>query len=74
MNLKIETLESNPELQDLVLTVHHCYMHTLANTAAAKAVENHKGQGQFRNITSGFAMPLLNFGGPASGSGKSGNR
>jgi hypothetical protein len=64
MELKVEALEDDQDLQDLVLTVHHCFMHTLANSAAAKAVENHKGQGQFRNITSGFAMPLLNFGGP----------
>jgi Serine dehydrogenase proteinase len=73
MNLKVETLESDPDFQDLVLTVHHCYMHTLANSAAAKAVENHKGQGQFKNITSGFAMPLLNLGGPPPGGGKARN-
>lgn len=36
LGLKIDLLE-NPEdkiLQDLVLTVHHCFIHTLANTAA----------------------------------------
>ena len=30
-------------MQDLVLTVHHCYMHTLMNTAAFKIIENHLG-------------------------------
>lgn len=43
MGLKIEELESDNKLQDLVLTVHHCYMHTLMNTNAYKVIENHKG-------------------------------
>ncbi|HXT16990.1 MAG TPA: hypothetical protein VN706_15220 [Gemmatimonadaceae bacterium] len=43
MGLKIERLESDSDLQDLVLTVHHCYMHALANTAAIKIIENHLG-------------------------------
>ena len=34
----------NPKPQDLVLTVHHCYMHTLGNSAAYKIIENHKGK------------------------------
>jgi serine dehydrogenase proteinase len=36
-------LEDDKKLQDLVLTVHHCYMHSLMNTAAYKMIENHKG-------------------------------
>ena len=43
MGLKIEILESDPKLQDLVLTVHHCFMHTLMNTAAFKVIQNHAG-------------------------------
>lgn len=31
------------ELQDLILTVHHCYMHLMMNTTAAKIIENHNG-------------------------------
>ena len=42
MGLNIELLEQDPDLQDLVLTVHHCYMHTLNNTPAFKIIENHK--------------------------------
>ena len=38
--------------QDLVLTVHHCYMHTLMNTAAYKVIENHLGTGMSK-----FQMP-----------------
>lgn len=41
--LNVQDLESDPELQDLVLTVHHAYMHTFASTPAAKIIENHAG-------------------------------
>lgn len=43
MGLKVVPLEDDQELQDLVLTVHHAYMHTLANSNAIKIVENHNG-------------------------------
>lgn len=41
IELKIENLESDQRFQDLVLTIHHCYMHTFANTPAIKIIENH---------------------------------
>ena len=41
--LKICDLEEDSKLQDLLLTVHHCYMHTFANSAAVKIVENQDG-------------------------------
>ncbi|WP_173383422.1 S49 family peptidase [Fibrobacter succinogenes] len=41
--LKICDLEKDSKLQDLLLTVHHCYMHTFANSAAVKIVENQNG-------------------------------
>lgn len=31
------------DLQDLILTVHHCYMHSLMNTQSFKIIENHEG-------------------------------
>jgi membrane-bound ClpP family serine protease len=43
MGLKIVRLEDDHKLQDLVLTVHHCYMHTLMNSPAYKIIENHLG-------------------------------
>lgn len=43
MGLKIEMIETDQTLQDLVLTVHHCYMHSLMNTPSYKMIENHKG-------------------------------
>lgn len=46
--LKIEKLEDDQRLQDLVLTVHHAYMHTFSlNNFAVKAIENHKGTAMF---------------------------
>lgn len=46
--LKVSMLETDQKLQDLVLTVHHCYMHTLANTLAFKIVENQLGRAMVR--------------------------
>ena len=43
MGLKVRALESDQELQDLTLTVHHCYMHLLMNTMAFKVIENQAG-------------------------------
>jgi ATP-dependent protease ClpP protease subunit len=46
--LKITDLEADQKLQDLVLTLHHCYMHTLSNTPAFKVIENHLGRAMVR--------------------------
>jgi hypothetical protein len=43
MGLKMEKIENDPEFQDLLLTVHHCYMHALMNGPAFKMIENHNG-------------------------------
>jgi ClpP class serine protease len=43
MGLKVRLIEEDQALQDVVLTVHHCFMHTLMNTPAYKIIENHKG-------------------------------
>jgi len=44
LNLKIFELESDQKLQDLVLTVHHAFMHTVGEAVhVTKIVENHKG-------------------------------
>lgn len=45
--LKVIRLEDDQKLQDLVLTVHHAFMHTLSNTSFSKAIENHKGVASF---------------------------
>jgi hypothetical protein len=43
IGLIVEELENDNKLQDLVLTIHHSYMHTFGQTSAIKIVENHKG-------------------------------
>lgn len=43
MGLDVDTIESDKTFQDLLLTVHHCYMHSLMNTQAYKMIENHRG-------------------------------
>jgi ATP-dependent protease ClpP protease subunit len=43
IGLKVEKIEGDPDLQDLLLTVHHCYMHSLMNTPSYKMIENHLG-------------------------------
>jgi hypothetical protein len=48
VGLNVIRLEDDQKLQDLVLTVHHCYMHTLMNTPAFKIIENHMGRALVR--------------------------
>lgn len=43
----IEDLETDPQLQDAVLTVHHAAFHTLSGNAV-KIIENHLGRGFFK--------------------------
>jgi membrane-bound ClpP family serine protease len=50
MGLIIMDLESDSALQDLVLTVHHCYMNLLMNTLAYKIIENQNGIALIKNV------------------------
>jgi hypothetical protein len=43
VGLIVEQLENDQVMQDLILTVHHAYMHTLSNSHAVKIIENHNG-------------------------------
>jgi len=43
IGLNITPMEDDDKLQDLVLTVHHSYMHTFSRTTAIKIIENHNG-------------------------------
>jgi hypothetical protein len=43
IGLLLEPLEANQTYQDLVLSVHHCYMNALMNTPTFKMIENHLG-------------------------------
>lgn len=44
VGLNVVRLEDDGKLQDLILTIHHCYMHALSNTSAFKIIENHLGR------------------------------
>jgi hypothetical protein len=44
IGLKVEDLEADPKLEDLVLTVYHACSHTFSATGTAKIVENHLGK------------------------------
>ena len=45
MGLIIEKMEDDQKLQDLILSVHHCYMHTMGTKGnVMKIIENHKGR------------------------------
>lgn len=43
IGLNVTSLEKDPEMQDLVLSVHHSCIHTLAGTGAFKLIENQNG-------------------------------
>ncbi len=48
--LTIESLEADPGMQDDLLTVHHCFMHTLSIATCLKITENHLGRALIKNI------------------------
>jgi hypothetical protein len=45
VGLNIIDMEENQEVQDLILSIHHCYMILLEKTNLVKVVENHEGNG-----------------------------
>lgn len=48
--LNVKSLESDSELQDLVLSVYHCYVLMANSTSVSKIIENHNGKKYIRNI------------------------
>jgi hypothetical protein len=58
IGLKVKAIEDAKDnngqkdiiFQDLILTVHHCYMQLLMNTNCVKAIENQMGVGLFKNL------------------------
>jgi len=44
IGLKIFPLEEDQKLQDIVLSVHHAYSHTIVMTKTLKIIENHHGK------------------------------
>jgi ATP-dependent protease ClpP protease subunit len=48
--LKIIDIEGDQTFQDLLLTVHHAFMHTFAATQTIKIIENHDGNAYIESI------------------------
>lgn len=43
IGVSVLDMEEDNDLQDLILTAHHSFMHTFSNSLASKIVENHLG-------------------------------
>jgi hypothetical protein len=50
--------DGDAELQDLVLTVHHCFMLSLMNTHAHKIIENHLGRAMVKQTAPQFMLQM----------------
>lgn len=50
LGVAVEDLERDNDLQDAVLTVHHCFLHTTTNTPVIKIIENDQGRALVRNL------------------------
>jgi hypothetical protein len=50
MGLDVDALEDDNKFQDLVLTVHHCYMHAFTGSRAYKIIENHNGVATIKQL------------------------
>ena len=48
--LKVDDLETDGKLQDLVMSVYHATTHTLGGTFVVKIIEGHSGKGYFRQF------------------------
>jgi hypothetical protein len=57
MGLKVQPLESDQDLQDLVLSVFHATTHTFGATAAVKIIENHHGKAFIKQVQA-VMMPM----------------
>jgi ATP-dependent protease ClpP protease subunit len=61
IGLNVKSLEDDypEEFQDLVLSVHHCFMNALANTNSFKIIENHEGKAFIKQqMMVPFAQPI----------------
>ncbi|HTJ91239.1 MAG TPA: hypothetical protein VL356_13825 [Acidocella sp.] len=61
IDLKIQMLEDDQELQNLVLTVHHSMIHTTSLPHVIKIIENHEGRAIVKNANAtppAFALGL----------------
>lgn len=64
LGIKVEPLEDDPTLQDLVLTAHHACTQTLADTPAFKIIENQNGISFITNVVAQVVAPSTPPAGP----------
>lgn len=57
--LVIEKMEDSQDLQDAILSVHHCFMHTMSMTRASKIIENERGVAFIKQVAD---APSISFG------------
>lgn len=57
IGLTIADMETDNDLQDLILTVHHTFMHTFGKSTAVKVVENHNGIAFVEHLQ--LPMPMM---------------
>lgn len=62
LGVVVEQLEDDQALQDAVLTVHHCFMHTMTTTTAIKIVENGEGRAAVRHIAQQMQPQTISIG------------
>lgn len=62
IGLVIVDMEDDNELQDLILTVHHSFMHTFTQSMAVKVVENHLGIAYVESMP--MQAPVMQFQAP----------
>lgn len=62
LGVVVESLEQEPLLQNAVLTLHHCFMHTLSGSTALKVVENQNGRAVVRHMIVPAQAQHLQFG------------
>jgi len=65
IGLKIDLLEKDQQLQDLVLTLHHCFVHTTSLPHVLKIVESHNGRAMVRNVPPQMPALAIGLGGPS---------
>lgn len=51
-HVAVDALEDDQQLQDAVLSVHHCFIHSLSNSNAIKIVSNQNGKASIRLLAS----------------------
>ncbi|UNC16323.1 S49 family peptidase (plasmid) [Acidiphilium multivorum] len=62
LGVSVERLEDDPSFQEALLTVHHCFIHTMASTTALKIVENNVGRAAVRHLAQPSVPKSISFG------------